>query len=232
MQITIYTETIWPSIHAALLHFQQERKGGLPTDVLAGINFSIILGSACYLEGVLETGLKALLAHRRYSLEKPRGSVQERRAFNAFYYGVTDDLERRICNATGTDGYDPLFELLTGMRLSKLSAVVPLWEGITVLFQMRNVLGHGRAVTAKRVNAYQMAVQDEEKFAGGYRRAEDYLRKRKLLDKKFTEAHSEYIFLSDKIADHFLDLARQTPKAISKSLDSIESRVFQQAVFS
>lgn len=229
MQITIYTETIWPSIHAALLHLQQERKG-LPKDVLAGINFSIILGSACYLEGVLETGLKALLTYRKYSSEKKTGCLQERRAFNVFYNSVMEDLERRICNATGTDGYDPLFELLIGARLSALPKVAPLWEGITVLFQMRNVLGHGRAVTAQRVRAHWIEKGEDERFSGGYRRAEDYLRKRKLLDKRFTEAHSEYLFLSDKIADHFWDLAREAPKAITKSLDGPERETFEKAV--
>ena len=60
-----YRETIWPSIKAALDHLQMERKDGMPAEVRAGVNFSIILGSACYLEGVLEAGLKALLRLRR-----------------------------------------------------------------------------------------------------------------------------------------------------------------------
>src|SRR5437016_9396565 len=97
---------------------------------------------------------------------------------------------------------------------------------------MRNVLGHGRAVTAQHIKAYWMGTEREERFSGGYRRAEDYFRKKKLLDKKFTEAHSEYLFLSNQIADHFWDLARQAPKAIAKSLDGPEREIFDKAVCS
>ncbi len=232
MMTTIYSETIWPSIFAALSYLQQQRSDKMSSKVRAGINFSIILGSACYLEGVLETALKALLAHRRTNYRRLRGKMAEQRPMNFFYNRIEDDLEKRIRSSTGTDGYDPMFDLLIGQRLSKLPKVAPFWEGITVLFQLRNVLGHGREVIAKHVIAYWTPERGEEQFSGGYRRAEDYLQKTKLLDKKFTEAHSEYVFLSDKIADHFWDLARQMPKAVSKSLESRERRVFDKAVFS
>jgi len=232
MMTTVYSETIRPSISAALSHLQDQRNDNMPVAVRAGINFSIVLGSACYLEGVLETGLKALLAHRRINYHRLRGKLREQRPMNFFYSRIEDDLEKRIRSSTGTDGYDPLFDLLIGQRLSKLPKVVPLWEGITVLFQLRNVLGHGREVMAKHVVASWTPKGGEEQFSGGYRRAEDYLRKKKLLDRKFTAAHSEYIFLADKIADHFWDLATQVPKAVSKSLEIRERRVFDKAVFS
>jgi hypothetical protein len=222
-----YRETIWPIIKAALDHLQTERKDGMPAEVRAGVNFSIILGSACYLEGVLETGLKALLRLRRviYGRMNPK-NFETRRSMNLFYNRIDDDLEGRICSAMGAAGYDEMFELLTGERLSKLSQVVPLWEGITVLFQVRNVLGHDREVMAEQIVSPTPA---RELFSGGYRHAEDYLRKRKLLGKKFTEAHSEYLFLSDPVADHFWELTKQVPRAVSKSLKGLEKRKFETA---
>ena len=79
-----YRETIWPSIKAALDHLQTERKDGMPAEVRAGVNFSIILGSACYLEGVLEAGLKALLRLRRviYGRMNPKNFETRRSRFS------------------------------------------------------------------------------------------------------------------------------------------------------
>jgi hypothetical protein len=225
-----YKEIIWPSIHAAVPHLQQERKTGLSAAIRAGLNFCIILGSACYLEGVLESGLKALLAHRRVNYRRLTGKRKELFPMNWFYSRIEEDLEKRVCRATGSEGYDPLFELLTGTRLSKLPRMEPLWEGVTVLFQMRNVLGHGREVAAEHYSAHSEA-PFEELFSGGYSVAENYLRKKKLLASKFTQAKSNYIFLADPIADHFWNLATQAPKAIARSLDSRERRAFEKVAF-
>lgn len=224
----IFRETIWPSIKAALDHMQMERKTVISAQVRAGINFSIVLGSACYLEGVLEAGLKAFLDQRRGLYNQlDAKKFETRRSMNMFYSRIEEDLEHRISSALGAAGYDEMFELLIGERLSKLVRVTPIWEGITVLFQLRNVLGHGREIKALQ----NVSVRPiEEFFSGGYRRAEDYLRKRKLLGKKFTEAHSDYIFLSDAVADHFWQLAKQVPRAISKSLPKPGKSQFDKAV--
>ena len=223
-----FRESIWPSIDVALCHLQIERKDGLSPAVRAGINFSIIVGSACYVEGVLETELKAILAHRRVNYRRLRGRMREQRPMNFFYHRLEEDLENRIRSAN-VAAYDDMFELLMGQRLSKLPGVKPIWEGLSVLFQLRNVLGHGREVIAQHVIAYEGS-KKEEVFFGGYRKAEDYLRKNKLLKRKFTDAHSEYIFLSDAIADHFWSIARRVPKAVSKSLDDRERRAVEKAL--
>ena len=202
MRVYLFNETIWPSIHAAIEYMQIQRRGDLSLPVRAGINFSIILGSACYVEGVLETGLKALLQLRRViynRIEMPE--LQLRRSNNAFYKRLEEDVRLRIISATGVAGYQhEVFELLVGQRLKALTHVVPMWEGLSALFHLRNVLGHGREVTARQI----LKTPIEEQFSGGYRKAEDYLRKHKLLGKKFTEAHSKYLYLTNGVADHFL----------------------------
>jgi len=86
---------------------------------------------------------------------------------------------------------------------------------------LRNALGHGREVKAYQIIS---VAPIEEEFHGGYRRAENYLRKRKLINKKFTDAHSDFIFLSDPVADHFLELVERVPKAISQSLAKEETK--------
>ena len=224
----IFREATWPSIRAAVNYMQKERKKPVSVDVRAGINFSIIVGAACYLEGILETGLKAFLSHRRtlYNRLEAR-NLDVRRSMNLFYNRIDEDIERRISSATGAKGYDEMFELLIGSRLSKLPKVAPLWEGLTVLFQLRNVLGHGREVFALQ-NVSTTPI--EEFFSGGYRCAEDYLVKQKLSTQRFTEAHSDYVFLSNAVADHFWKIAKSVPTAVSNSLPNEYQRQFDKAL--
>jgi len=227
-QYYIFSETIWPSIRPALEHVQKSRRSIAAPDIHAGMNFCIILGSACYLEGMLEAGLKALLWLRREVYNRTQSpNLEIRRSMNLWFTRMENDLESRICSAVGAAGYDEMLELLCGEPLKGLRKVAPLWEGITVLFQLRNVLGHGREVKAHQIVSVSPI---EEVFRGGYRHAENYLRKRKLIARKFTEAHSDYLFLSDPVADHFFDLVTQVPSAISESLAGKEKQAFDKAI--
>ncbi|HEX3374413.1 MAG TPA: hypothetical protein VHS13_09395 [Edaphobacter sp.] len=116
-----------------------------------------------------------------------------------------------------------MFELLTGNGINELAKVKPLLEGITVLFHFRNVLGHGREVSATRFHS-QISSQSEE-FNGTYRKVEDYLLKTKLLKHRFVDVHSEYLFLGSEIADHFWNLVKQVPQAVVDSLSAPEAEV-------
>ena len=111
-----------------------------------------------------------------------------------------------------------MFALIAGQRLSDLMGVKPLWEGITVLFNFRNVLGHGREVSARQYAGGFIPGGFKEEFTGSYRVVEDYLRKKHLLSRKFVDAHSEFLYLASDIADHFWQLARALPNAAIASL--------------
>lgn len=231
MLIRIITEAIWPCIEASLDHFTASRAVGPSPAVRAGVNFSIVLGSACYLEGTLETLLHALLEHRRgvYSnVEIP--DFETRRSMNVFYNRFEDDLSARIARSLGAEGYDDMFELLTGAPLHDFDAVKPLWEPTTVLFNFRNVLGHGRQVHARQFTGGAVPGGFREEFSGSYRRVEDYLRKVGLLQDRFPDAHSEYIFLKDNIADHFWTTAKQIPAAVISSLPKGQSEACAKAL--
>lgn len=111
----------------------------------AAINHAIIFYSACFIEGVLEAGLKALLRRRRevYNrVEMPE--LEVRKTTNTLFNALEEDVDKRISRATGIDAYDDLFRLVTGSQLSRRDSLKPIWEGMCVLFQFRNMLAHGR----------------------------------------------------------------------------------------
>jgi hypothetical protein len=221
--ITTFVEPIWPCIEATMDYFVERRKERIPSLVKAGLNFSIVLGSACYVEGVLEGVLRGLLNYRRAEFNRVNiDDTDLRRAMNNYYERLEDELSRNIGRAIGASGYDELFAILAGQPLNRLRQVKPLWEGITVLFNFRNVLGHGREVSARHFTGGAIPGGLREEFLGSYRLVEEYLRKNRLLSRRFVEAHSEYLFLSAPIADHFLKLAKALPEAVLSSLPTDE----------
>src|SRR4051794_20360070 len=106
MRIGIFTETIWPCIEVSVNHLCDTRNESLSDLVRSGLNFSIVLGSACYLEGVLETVLRAILQCRRAEYDQVH--IQDfdlRRAMNIFFNRIEEELSIEIGRATGTAGY-------------------------------------------------------------------------------------------------------------------------------
>lgn len=228
--ITI-TEALWPCIEATIDYLVEQREERAPDPVKSGLNFSIILGSACYVEGVLEVLLRGLLScrtreYRCVNIE----DLNSRRALNKYYARIQDEFSRNIGRAAGASGYDELFTLLAGQRLSQLKKVKPLWESITVLFNFRNVLGHGRQVSARQSFGGGVPGGFREDFYGSYKVVEDYLRKKRLIDRRFIDRHSEFMFLSGTIADHFWELAKAMPEAILSSLSDTDERSCREAL--
>lgn len=122
MLIMTFTEAIWPCIEATLDYLLQQREPQLPKLVKSGLNFSIVLGSACYVEGVLESLLKSVLACRRAEFNRIEvNDIDARRARNLYYRRLEDNLSRQITRASGAQGYEEMFALLTGQSLSQLN---------------------------------------------------------------------------------------------------------------
>ncbi len=148
-------------------------------DERIGINISLIINTACYIEGRLEHEIKELLANRNIVLNSiVIEDFYKRRTHAIFINKVTEDLDARIERITGVDGFDSIIELLSYMRTPSKLRSFKNWEGITVLFQLRNVLAHGRQVTAQRTKAWWTNDSWEDEFCGGYKKAEDYLLKK------------------------------------------------------
>ena len=118
-------------------------------------------------------------------------------------------MKSKISQTSGIDSYDSLFEVLLGKSLKKEEAIKPLIEPIKALFQLRNVIAHGREINAYEVNAYWTNGLNEEHFEGGYKKAEDLLIKHKLLEKKYIEQQDVSLFFTNEVADYFYNIVTE-----------------------
>lgn len=218
-RIVTKSQTVLPSFHQLVDFLAQSRNASQSTDLRIGINHAIVFYSACYVEGVMEAMLKMVVARRRRIFNKVNmPDLDVRRPMNMLFNALAEDLQLRISRSTGIEPYINLVNLLTGVKLLQNKEVAELWEGITVLFQFRNVLAHGREIRAARVSAYWIKEPWQDQFSGGYANAEKYLLKRGLIDKGFMDSDHLDLFFTDPIADHFWSLSSDFVTRVAHSL--------------
>src|SRR3990172_4784565 len=118
MLIKTFTEAVWPCIGTTVDYLVKKRSEPISQAVKSGLNFSILLGSACYLEGVFETLLRALLRCRQNDIQRIKIEAPEsRRAIYGFYERLEDDLSDRVGHSVGAAAYAEMFRLLAGQSL-------------------------------------------------------------------------------------------------------------------
>lgn len=195
------------------------------------LNMNIILLTACYIEGLLERKAKCVLGYHR-SIYK-NISIPDfdfRRPMNVFYNRITSELKRKISQTSGIDSYDSLFELLLGKSMKKEEEIKPLIEPIKALFQLRNVIAHGREINAYEVSANWTNGSNEEHFEGGYKKAEDLLIKNKLLDKKYVQQEDVSLFFTNKVTDYFYNIVvefiAQMDLFVNKNLE-VSNKIYE-----
>lgn len=200
---------VWPYIEKSI-QYMLDTSISVDTEIGIGINYSILLNMACYVEGYTESILKELLAFKKSILHKFEiEDFNTRIHYNTFINSIISDIDNRISRATGFDNYDLVYELLTENKLSAFDNIKPFWESVQVLFHLRNVIAHGREINASRLSAYWIDEPYKEIFNGGYKKAESYLKKHKLIDKGFFESESVEIFFTREIVEHFWTIIKQ-----------------------
>jgi hypothetical protein len=215
--------TIWQTIDSANAWLLKSRSGEpiMSVQERAGLNLTILLNSACYVEGNLESLLRGVLSKR----------VNASSAIdNGFLGRLKDDIDGRICRATGPDKHGDMFKLLVGKSLNEYAGDPESWEGIRVLFYLRNVLAHGRMAvgTITLVDGTFDTVdgtidtieQSEWKFEGGYGRAVEYLQRSDLASIGFEYKHVEEMIFCDPVADHFWKLAQIFSRTLRERLET------------
>ena len=203
---TIIERNLYP-YYKEIIDFEREKRNEIDNqDTLSAINMNIILCSACYLEGILEERGNFLLGYNNAIRETIHlDEFEQRKAFNTIQNRVRTHFKEKLSHTTGLDNFDSLFQLFLGVSFKQSNEIKPLVEGINVLFQLRNVIAHGRKAFAYELEAYYTSGA-EEYFTGGYKKAEEYLIKKELLKDKFFNADAIDVFFTNSIADHFYDL--------------------------
>jgi hypothetical protein len=148
----------------------------------AGINTSVILLSACYVEGNLEHVLLRIA-------------------------GDDEALRRRVSTTFGLAKYNDLFDEMAGARLTSLIKPA-VWESVSVLFSFRNMLAHGRAVGYRIGFPPAVGGIWEDEIVGSYEKIEEYLLKKSLINTRHLEEANNWHYFSDEVADHFWSAAR------------------------
>jgi hypothetical protein len=165
----------------------QENRPSLTDEVRDSYNMTIILCRACLIEGLLEEQAYRAIGYYRAKFQKVDiPEFTTRKPVNTFVYRMVEDLESRVGRSTGIENFATLLNSLLGGSLLSDPLIAPYAEGIRVMFQLRNVIAHGRAVRAS-VQLRGVDIDNgEEDFRGGYSMAEKYLLKAGIIDKKFT----------------------------------------------
>ena len=212
----IIKQSIWEYQKNHIEFLYESRRNLKSTKTRIGINISIILHSACYIEGYLENEIKRLLDHRMSVLNKNDfKELYLRRIYNTFIRNLESDFESRISRTTGLEKFDSLIDIFSFRSKPDKLTNFNNYEGIKVLFQLRNVLAHGRQVSAQRVSGYWTNGSWEDEFLGGYRQAENYLIKIKLINKKFVEYKKIDHIFTNKVTDHFYSICKKFLKHCS-----------------
>lgn len=217
-----------------LTEIRNSQQPSLSDEIRAGINYSIILNSACYIEGALEAGIKGISDKKHSMYHKlEKNDLEVRKTLNIFTNNLHEDLDTRISRTTGAENYSNLFEIIVGTPLNSFEKVKPLWEGVRVLFHFRNMIAHGRRIEIDYTLSRMQGKKEVwlEEFSGGYSKVEEYLLKNLLISVKFGEQENAGLFFDDKIADHFWKLAQDTIMAITQSLTGVDYTAFTAALY-
>jgi hypothetical protein len=212
LEITLKVWGCLPSTLCFIRDFKYDCKARLPHDVLAGLNYSMVVNSCFLLEGVFESALISIWRAR---------AKQKKLASEVF--------EKDLRRGTGLDSYNSLFEKIVDRRLSELKYVKPLYEGLSSHFTLRHLLAHGRTTVFAFVekNGKSPAWSDEHlHFPSAYKRAEDYLIKKKLMPHSVSGGIWPHPYLSNEIGDHFAAHAFDVVVAIIRSLEPDDASAF------
>lgn len=211
-------------LESALELFVRTRNGNhnsLSNDEVMGLNYNIIINSACILEGKLESILSNIIEYfQDVFMHIEIDSKHDHRIVYGFINKTISNFKTQASRTTGIKNYSVfIHNLVTDYTITE--EMKELNEGIIVLFELRNVLAHGRMITAEtRTNMpypeyNELGVQ--EKFNGGYKKAEDYLLKKGIIGTKFLDSNGEQFF-QNCVADHFYEISQKYLTALISGL--------------
>lgn len=168
-----------------------------------GINYSIILNSACIVEGILDY-LSRHLILTKSSFNKDNLNEIDQEIINHFL----EDIRLKTWSK-----YDAVIKLLVKSTLKKLIGKVSpnLYVHLEHLFKYRNVLAHGQSIDMQLIfsDLAKSQIKDIE-FKNNFHELIEYLRKNKLAEKKYKDnTLFTDVFFTNKVADHFFSISEE-----------------------
>lgn len=184
-------------------------------NVQIGLNYNIIIDTALILEAESENLIHNIInQYEKVSIKFYQPDLKEcntNLATNVkmLLNSAFPKLKEYSSKGTGMEHYIKTFKML--IPESDLTPLKPYEEGIQVLYQFRNVIAHGRAIrfeerTYYSFPDYENETKKEIDFMGGYKKVQDYLIKKRLLDKPVTESHDFKALFSNEICDHLIQV--------------------------
>jgi len=202
VQISCYDSI--PSVIFYLLKLRDGHYENINDDTKLGLNLSIILNSACFIEGALESALKKVVEKRSF----------KKKYDDPFIYELITELESRIQRTTGIANYGIIFRTIFGTSIKEVGDLASLWEGLSILFQLRNLIAHGRPLSTT-TNTLELDISnylEESKFDlllntelrhGSFGQIREYLIKNNIIQKRFSKNTGDSEYVNNKVADHF-----------------------------
>jgi len=207
MAIEIKTNiSYYDTIPSVIFYLKKLRDGfyeDINEDTILGINITLVFQAACLIEGSLESGLNQIINKQRFK-KKFHDPIIDR-----LFVDISDRLHR----TTGISNYNNIFKLLFDKNINDMIENPSLWESINILFQFRNIIAHGRAISMStklldidssdlEEHAFKDILNDELRF-GSFGNIQEYLLKNNLITNRFSSAFLEQELINNDIADHF-----------------------------
>ena len=194
-------------------------------EVRIGLNYNIIIGTALILEAESESLIHNIinqyeeLCIKYYQLDLIGCDANLAANARCLLNSSFSKLKEYSSKGTGMEHYKKTFQML--LPKSDLTPLTPYEEGIQVLYQFRNVIAHGRAIRFEERTYYshidyEKETKKEIDFMGGYKKAQEYLIKKGLLNVPITESYDFKSLFSNEICDHLIEVESNYYKTLEK----------------
>jgi hypothetical protein len=169
-----------------------------------GINLTVILHSACIIEGFLYELMSSECGTPVY-----KKSIDDR---------LLIDLNQRLDNASW-QLYQDLFKIVIGKKISDFTTHEN-WKAVIILFQLRNLLTHGKTIELKFYNKERV----EPVLSGKYSTLYTYYKEIKLIDIKSDDFIPGAVdFVTSESADYFYNETKFLLEQLNEKIGKSES---------
>lgn len=176
------------------------RKTTKEPTIVRGINISITILLCSYIESVLNELLNMIIEKRKIETS------------DKSYIKLLDNTFEKLNKASWTQ-YQEICEILLPIPINRYTNN-EIWKGISILFNLRNIIVHGKAIKSK---LFYKNEKFEVEYSGIFERAMLYFKEQKVLKPNQIKS-SKHKILSTQATIHFI-------KITDKFVDEIFNKI-------